>query len=275
VPGGFLEAAQVNHDLGRSHAAASDAVISGINSKDAICLRLTGRTRKSDNHAEAVAELKAAGPAGTALAPHAEPAAEAEAEIAVPVRVHRGRGRVQGHRVGDSPARGRGDRCLVALARRQPHTRLRARPLVTVRRRPSVTVTVGSQCHTWMREGQRWMNMCHARTQVTLTPEMSTARWGLPGLQGHPPLSEVPREDPLTGITTDELHHVAWEGIDPDGYATAREARFTHDEVISLARRCAPTTCRPPELRGAPTSRWRQHRRDRRRPPTEPHRRLC
>jgi hypothetical protein len=65
----FLEAARVNHDLGLDSAATSDAVISGINSKDAICLRLTGRTRKSDNHAEAVTELKAAGPAGTAVAP--------------------------------------------------------------------------------------------------------------------------------------------------------------------------------------------------------------
>jgi hypothetical protein len=46
------------------NAAASSAVTSGINSKDAICLTLTGRTRKADNHLEAVAELNAAGPAG-------------------------------------------------------------------------------------------------------------------------------------------------------------------------------------------------------------------
>ena len=65
----FLEAAQVSHDLGLYNAATSDAVISGINSKDAVCLRLTGRTRKSDHHTDAVTELKAAGPAGAGLAP--------------------------------------------------------------------------------------------------------------------------------------------------------------------------------------------------------------
>ena len=65
----FLEAARFNLDLELFNAATSDAVISGINSKDAICLRLTGTTRKADGHHEAVAELKAAGPAGAALAP--------------------------------------------------------------------------------------------------------------------------------------------------------------------------------------------------------------
>lgn len=65
----FLEAARLNADLSLFNAAASAAVISGINSKDAVCLRLTGATRKADGHAEAVAELKAAGPAGAALAP--------------------------------------------------------------------------------------------------------------------------------------------------------------------------------------------------------------
>jgi hypothetical protein len=60
----FLEAAELTNDLELFNAAASNAVTSGINSKDAICLTLTGRTRKADNHAEAVAELKASGPAG-------------------------------------------------------------------------------------------------------------------------------------------------------------------------------------------------------------------
>ncbi|GAA1609241.1 hypothetical protein GCM10009789_74650 [Kribbella sancticallisti] len=60
----FLEAAELTNDLGLYNAAASNAVTSGINSKDAICLTLTGRTHKADNHAEAVAELKAAGSAG-------------------------------------------------------------------------------------------------------------------------------------------------------------------------------------------------------------------
>lgn len=60
----FLEAAEVNRDLALNNAATSDAVISGINSKDAICLTLTGRTNRGDNHTEAVSELKRAGRAG-------------------------------------------------------------------------------------------------------------------------------------------------------------------------------------------------------------------
>jgi hypothetical protein len=67
----FLQAAEVNHELELYNAASSNAIISGIisgiNSKDAICLRLTGRTNKQDNHHEARAELRAAGPAGLAL----------------------------------------------------------------------------------------------------------------------------------------------------------------------------------------------------------------
>lgn len=65
----FLQAAHFNLDLELFNAATSDAVVSGINSKDAICLRLTGTTKKPDNHNEAVAELKGAGPAGASLAP--------------------------------------------------------------------------------------------------------------------------------------------------------------------------------------------------------------
>ncbi|MDX2972869.1 hypothetical protein PWY87_35305 [Kribbella solani] len=49
----FLEAAELTNDLQLYNAAASNAVTSGVNSKDAICLALTGRTRKADNHAEA------------------------------------------------------------------------------------------------------------------------------------------------------------------------------------------------------------------------------
>ena len=65
----FLDAARTSLDWEQFNAAASNAVVSGINSKDAICLRLTGTTRKGDNHNEAVAELKAAGPIGADLAP--------------------------------------------------------------------------------------------------------------------------------------------------------------------------------------------------------------
>jgi uncharacterized protein (UPF0332 family) len=65
----FLGAAEANHDLKLYNAATSDAIISAINSKDTICLALTGRTSKSDNHADAVAELRRAGPAGADLSP--------------------------------------------------------------------------------------------------------------------------------------------------------------------------------------------------------------
>ena len=65
----FLEAAQVNNEYELFSAAVSNAVTSGINSKDAICLKLTGRTGRADDHTAAAAELKASGPVGAALAP--------------------------------------------------------------------------------------------------------------------------------------------------------------------------------------------------------------
>lgn len=65
----FLEAARSTVDLDLYSAATSDAVLAGINANDAICLSLTGVTRKPDNHSAATAELKAAGPTGAALAP--------------------------------------------------------------------------------------------------------------------------------------------------------------------------------------------------------------
>lgn len=64
----FLEAAELNNDLALFNAATANAVTSGINSKDAICLKLTGRTGKAENHAEAIAELKATGVVGRAQA---------------------------------------------------------------------------------------------------------------------------------------------------------------------------------------------------------------
>lgn len=63
----FLDAARLELDAELFTAAASSAVLAGINAKDAICLRLTGRTGKSDDHRAAVPELAAAGPAGKAL----------------------------------------------------------------------------------------------------------------------------------------------------------------------------------------------------------------
>jgi uncharacterized protein (UPF0332 family) len=41
----FLTAAEFSLDLDLFNAATSNAVTSGINAKDAICLRLTGRAR--------------------------------------------------------------------------------------------------------------------------------------------------------------------------------------------------------------------------------------
>jgi hypothetical protein len=63
----FLEAADASRDRKLYNAATSDAIISAINSKDAICIALTGHTNKSDNHGEAVAELTRAGRAGADL----------------------------------------------------------------------------------------------------------------------------------------------------------------------------------------------------------------
>lgn len=50
------------------NAATSNAVIAGINAKDAICLVLTGKTSKANDHRQAVAELRKAGKIGAGLA---------------------------------------------------------------------------------------------------------------------------------------------------------------------------------------------------------------
>lgn len=65
----FLAAARLGLDVGLANAAASNAVLSGINSKDAICLVLTSRTSKSQDHLQAVDELRRAGRSGKNLAP--------------------------------------------------------------------------------------------------------------------------------------------------------------------------------------------------------------
>lgn len=64
----FLDAAGLNLDCNLHNAATSSAVTSGVNAKDAICLALTGKTAKSENHTDAVVELRAAGPATKSLA---------------------------------------------------------------------------------------------------------------------------------------------------------------------------------------------------------------
>lgn len=65
----FLDAARMSLDHGLFNAATANAVTSGINSKDAIALKLSGRTNKTDRHEDAVSELAHSGPAGKALGP--------------------------------------------------------------------------------------------------------------------------------------------------------------------------------------------------------------
>jgi hypothetical protein len=50
----FLTAADVELSGGLYSVATSNAVLAGINAKDAICLRLTGRNAKTENHRDAV-----------------------------------------------------------------------------------------------------------------------------------------------------------------------------------------------------------------------------
>lgn len=63
----FLESARDEYDLDRYNAAVSAVVICGINSKDAICLKTTRKTGKSENHIEAARELATSGPDGRSL----------------------------------------------------------------------------------------------------------------------------------------------------------------------------------------------------------------
>ena len=63
----LLEAAEVELAGGLHTAATSSSVLAGINAKDVICLRTTGRSGKGDDHRSAVGELAASGPAGRDL----------------------------------------------------------------------------------------------------------------------------------------------------------------------------------------------------------------
>lgn len=64
----FLAAAQAGVAGEWYSAAASSAVVSGINSKYAMCLKVNGRTNKTEDHKMAVAELEKAGPLAARLA---------------------------------------------------------------------------------------------------------------------------------------------------------------------------------------------------------------
>jgi uncharacterized protein (UPF0332 family) len=63
----FLESARDDYDFERFNASVSSAVTSGINSKDAICLKMTSTTNKSENHNDAARELRMSGPDGATL----------------------------------------------------------------------------------------------------------------------------------------------------------------------------------------------------------------
>lgn len=65
----FLDAAELEFNAEWYNAATSSAVLSGINAKDAMCLKLTGATGKGQDHSTAVPELKKAGKAAAAVAP--------------------------------------------------------------------------------------------------------------------------------------------------------------------------------------------------------------
>lgn len=65
----FLDVAALALEVGLHNAAASNAVTSGINAKDAICLKRTGATHKTENHEDATRDLNRAGKDAAALAP--------------------------------------------------------------------------------------------------------------------------------------------------------------------------------------------------------------
>jgi uncharacterized protein (UPF0332 family) len=93
----FLSEAESALRVGHLNVATSNAVIAGINAKDALCLTLVGKTSKSDDHRQAIPELRTAGKAGAELAPTLDrllkpktkaqyqslPIAQKDAEIAV------------------------------------------------------------------------------------------------------------------------------------------------------------------------------------------------
>ena len=64
----FLEVARAALERDLYSGAASNAVTAGINAKDVICLVETGKTSKSDDHQQAVDELRHSGRRGEELA---------------------------------------------------------------------------------------------------------------------------------------------------------------------------------------------------------------
>jgi hypothetical protein len=82
----FLEAARDEYDFDRLNACLSSAVISGVNSKDAICLKTTKHTNKAENHNDAIVELKHSGPEGPG-GDDVWPASRDETQVAAPDRI--------------------------------------------------------------------------------------------------------------------------------------------------------------------------------------------
>jgi hypothetical protein len=60
----FLDAVLVALDARWHNAAASNAVLAGINAKDALCFARIGRSSAGDDHKSAVNELRALGSSG-------------------------------------------------------------------------------------------------------------------------------------------------------------------------------------------------------------------
>lgn len=65
----FLAEAEAALRNGHPNVATSNAVIAGINAKDAICLVLVGATSRAADHSQAVPELRSAGKTGAEMAP--------------------------------------------------------------------------------------------------------------------------------------------------------------------------------------------------------------
>lgn len=65
----FLDAAILALEAEMFNAASSNAVLSAINSKDAICLKRTGRTNKPEGHDEGAVELERSCAEGREIVP--------------------------------------------------------------------------------------------------------------------------------------------------------------------------------------------------------------
>ncbi len=65
----YLESALANLDAGRFNPAVSDAVVSGINASDVVCIAATGAYARTTEHSGALRQLQDAGDIGRRAAP--------------------------------------------------------------------------------------------------------------------------------------------------------------------------------------------------------------